>query len=145
MVSSLNSFNMKRFFVIYTLVCCFAMGVKAQNDTDFHQPDSIYEWKDSMSCEEKERWIMSWMNQHYALLAKESFNFDSLRPFWVNKIRECDTYYAIEVLDSAKIFHYTVSVHITLFKLSSNRTIFINVNPAVNSKIFAAQSNAVIK
>lgn len=84
------------------------MGVKAQNDTDFHQPDSIYEWKDSMSCEEKERWIMSWMNQHYALLAKESFNFDSLRPFWVNKIRECDTYYAIEVLDSAKIFHYTV-------------------------------------
>lgn len=99
---------MKRFFVIYTLACCFAIGVKAQNDTDFHQPDSIYEWKDSMSCEEKERWIMSWMNQHYALLAKESFNFDSLRPFWVNKIRECDTYYAIEVLDSTKTFHYTV-------------------------------------
>lgn len=49
MVSSLNSFNMKRFFVIYTLACCFAMGAKAQNDTDFHQPDSIYEWKDSMS------------------------------------------------------------------------------------------------
>ena len=108
MVSSLNSFNMKRFFVIYTLACCFAIGVKAQNDTDFHQPDSIYEWKDSMSYAEKERWIMSWMNQHYALLAKESSNFDSLKPFWVHKIRECDTYYAIEVIDSTKIFHYTV-------------------------------------
>lgn len=99
---------MKRLFVIYALSCYIAIGGMAQNDADFHFPDSIYEWNDSMTYEERERWVMSLMNQHYALLAKESFNFDSLRPFFINRIRECDTYYAIEVIDSTKIFHYTV-------------------------------------
>ena len=99
---------MRRFLLCFAFSFCFTVSGIAQNNIDTLFQGSVHEWNDSMTYEEKERWIMSWMNQHYALLAKESFNFDSLRPFWVNKIRECDTYYAIEVLDSAKIFHYTV-------------------------------------
>lgn len=99
---------MRRYSLYFALSFCFTISGISQNDTDTLSQDSIYEWNDSMSYEERESWINSLMNQHYALLAKESDNFDSLRPFLVNKIRECDTYYAIEVIDSTKIFHYTV-------------------------------------
>lgn len=99
---------MKRFLLCFALSYCFTVSGMAQNNIDHLFQGSVYEWNDSMTNEVRERWVMSLMDQHYALLAKESFNFDSLRPFWINKIREYDTYYAIEVIDSTRIFHYTV-------------------------------------
>ena len=98
---------MKRFVVLFALVCGIIANGGAQN-IDTLSLDSIYEWKDSMSYEERELWVKSLINQHCAQLAKEPCNFDSLRPFLINKIKECDTYYAIEVIDFSKIFHYTV-------------------------------------
>ena len=99
---------MRRYLLCFALSYYFTISGMAQNNIDTLSQDSIYEWNDSMSYEERERWVNSLMNQHYALLAKESDNFNSLRPFLVNKIKECDTYYAIEVIDSTEIFHYMV-------------------------------------
>ena len=99
---------MRRFFLCFALSYCFTVCGMAQNNIDTLLQGNVHEWNDSMTYEERERWVMSLVNQHYALLAKESFNFGSSRPFWVNRITECDTYYAIEVIDSTKIFHYTV-------------------------------------
>lgn len=99
---------MKRLFCCFTLACCFAIAGRTQNNIDSLSTDGNREWKDLTTYEEREHWVMSIMNQHYALLAKEPFNFDNSRPFLVNRIRECDTYYAIEVIDSTRIFHYTV-------------------------------------
>ena len=99
---------MKRLFISFVLASCIAIGARAQNNIDSLSTDDVYEWKDSMSYEERERWVKSLMDKHYALLAKESCNFNSVRPYLISKIEECDAYYAIEVIDSTRIFHYTV-------------------------------------
>ena len=99
---------MKRNIVLLSLICITLANTIAQNDKDNFPTQISYDWKDSMSYAERELWVKSIMNQHYQLMAKEPSNFDSLRPFFINNIQECGGYYAIEVIDPANIFHYTV-------------------------------------
>jgi len=98
---------MKRFFSLI-FICYIIVTGAAQNDIDTLLMDSKFERNDSLSYEERVNWINGVMEQHYALLSKEHCNFDRKRPFFINNIKEYDTYYAIEVIDSTKVFHYTV-------------------------------------
>lgn len=122
----LNQKIMKRCYVFFIFTCCILVTGAAQNDLDTLFMDSAFERDDSLSYEERVSWIQSVMNQHYVLLSTEYCNFDRMRPYSINNIKEYDTYYAIEVIDSTKIFHYTV------------------VSPKIKKKTYKSKENIVI-
>jgi hypothetical protein len=97
-----------KYFYFFAFTCCVLSTSTAQIGSDTLMMDNKFERNDSLSYEERVNWINSVMDQHYVLLSKEHCNFGRLKPFLINNIKESDTYYAIEVIDSTKAFHYTV-------------------------------------